>query len=160
MALAIVRLPMPMAKTLPQPASHVSAVSNTSFSNVMPITTLVLSISQETSLGNDDSNNQQQLANQLTIIFGVIAAVLALGSLVFGYLAWHVYKHPGRSRLVLSPLTWLRWMVVTAVGACVQRRKKQHGYGPGSRFEDGCVEMQDAATWKYYEAINMPPSPT
>ena len=158
MALAIARLPMRMGKTSLQRCAQGCLMSN-STSNAVPITTLVPSVTQETTLGSNN-NNDNRLANELTIIFGVIAAVLAFGSLVFGYLAWRIYKHPGRSRSSISLSGLMKGIVIASIATFVQRRRRPERYGPGSRFEDGCIEMQDAATWKYYEAIDMPLSPT
>lgn len=70
--------------------------TNESSRNSSAATTLIFSLTQDTTKvpSNDSTGQSGQYANELTIIFGVTATVLALGSLIFGYLAWRVYKRP------------------------------------------------------------------
>ena len=133
--------------------------SSTGFS----ATTVILSLAQESTkptIDNSTSNNGRY-ANDLTLIFGVSATVIALVTLVFTYLAWRVYKRPDCSSSSCKESLSRCIKDVAMLREVLGRRdKRPNSYGAGSRFEDGCIEMQDAATWKYYEGIDMPHSPT
>lgn len=155
------RLPVNMASASFQSCYHQCMMANGSASSAIPVTTLVVSLAQETisSHGNSSSNNGRY-ANELTIIFGVTATVLALGSFIFTYLAWRVYKHPECSPSRERSLSSCIRDVAMLREVLLPRQRRPASYGAGSRFEDGCIEMQNAAMWNdYCETIDMPTSP-